>query len=144
MRKKFSGFKTAASTVVELEGVRDGKTGKKFKNVMWPPTDKEKIIPIPRPLPDGSLREAIFWVYDDVTTTAVVRLPKTHIRLVEPKDLLKFRLDFITRLSKMQIMCPNNPFEEAAKDYTSMIATILDNRIWAGALNGLDVHVVTI
>ena len=143
-KKKFSSFKTAKSTFVEVEGVRDGKTSKQFKNVMWPPIDKENIIPIAKPLPDGSLREAKFWVYDDVTTTAVIRLPKTQIRLVEAKDLLKFGNKDIKRLSKMQIMCPNPLFEEAAKDYTSMIAVILDNKIWAGALKGLDVQLVTI
>ena len=113
-------------------------------NVMWPPTNKEKIIPIVKPLADGYLREAQFWIYDEASTTAVIRLPKTQIRLLEPKDLTMFRKKDINKLSTMQIMCPNPLFEEATKDYMTIIATILHNKIWVGALDGLDVQLVTI
>ena len=77
VKKGFSGFPTSKSTIEKIPGLRDGKTGKIFKNVMWPPTDKEKIIPIARPLPDGSLRSMRYWVYDDNSTTTVIRLKST-------------------------------------------------------------------
>ena len=112
-------------------------------NVMWPSTAKAKSVPISKRLPDGTLDTIQFWVYDEATTTVVIRLKSTQIRLVDPKDLLKFGERDIHTLSNFQIMTENSIFEEAAKVFTGMVATIIEKKLWAGALDRTDVHLVT-
>ena len=72
-KKGFSGFPTAKSRIRIVPGLLD-ESGNTYKHVMWPPTKKEKVILIARPPPDGSLRNMKLWVYDDDSTTAVIRL----------------------------------------------------------------------
>ena len=111
---------------------------------MWPPTDKEKAIPMAKSLPDGSLRTIKLWVYDHISLSAVIRLEKGKILIKNPKDLVMFRERDIKLLSRCQIYVLNDLFEEAAKEYTSMIAYIIKNEFWAGALDGMDVHIVNL
>ncbi|CAI9302403.1 unnamed protein product [Lactuca saligna] len=48
----------------------------------------------------------------------------------------------IHTLSKHQLMVENEMFEATTKDFTSMIATIIDKKLWAGALADSDMHIV--
>ena len=109
---------------------------------MWPPTTNAKKIPITQHLPDGSLNDLLFWVYDEVTTTMVIKMKKDQIRLVDPRDLLKFGEHYIHTSSKHQLLVENEMFEAAGKDFTNMLATIIDKKLWAGALGDSDLHIV--
>ena len=111
---------------------------------MWPPTKKEKAIPIAKPLPDGSLRTIKYWVYDHNSLSAVIRIGKNQISVKSPKDLVMFRERDIKLLSRCQIYVLDHIFEEAAKEYTSMIVYIIQHEFWAGALDGMDVHIVNL
>ena len=135
-------MKIASSFLKKAKGVRLPLTNKTVVNVMWPPTDKVKSVPISKPLSDGSLHIMQFWVYDEATSTVVIRMEKTQIRLIDLKDLLKFGEHDIKKLASKQIMTDNLIFEPAAKAFTLMGATIVDKRLWAGALEDADVHLV--
>ncbi|XP_076954749.1 protein FAR1-RELATED SEQUENCE 5-like [Bidens hawaiensis] len=99
-------------------------------NVMWPPTDKVKSIPISKRFPEGALDEMKFWTYDGVTTTVIIRLNKRQYRLVDPKDLLKFREKDLKTLSRFQITA-EPLYEPAAKEYTGMVGVIIREGLWA-------------
>ena len=43
-------------------------------------------------------------------------------------------------MAKHQIICKNKVMEAAAKEYTGMIAKIIDNRLWMGAMGRSDVR----
>ena len=103
-KKGFPGFTTAKSRITVVPGLLD-ENGNTYKHVMWPPTKKEKVIPIARPLPDGSLRTIKFWVYDHVSLTAVIRLSSNQIRVKNVKDLLMFRENDIMTLSLIGLFC---------------------------------------
>ena len=47
-------------------------------------------------------------------------------------------------LSRFQIIILNEIFEDAAKVYIAMITQILEDEVWAGALAGKDVHLITL
>ncbi|CAI9269202.1 unnamed protein product [Lactuca saligna] len=125
-----------------VKGLIDPCTTKIVVNVMWPPTNKAKKIPITQRVPDGSLNDLLYWVYDEATTTIVIKMKKDQIRLVDPRDLLKFDGHDIHTLSKHQLMVENEMFEAATKAFTGMIVTFIDKRLLAGALADYDVHLV--
>ncbi|KAL4564637.1 hypothetical protein LXL04_028704 [Taraxacum kok-saghyz] len=87
-RKGFKDFPTAKSRIRIIPCMLD-ENGNTYRYVMWPPTEQEKVIPIARPLPDGSLRTMKFWVYDHNSLTAVIRLPLNPIRVSTAKDFFK-------------------------------------------------------
>ena len=97
-----------------------------------------------KPLPDGSLRTIKLWVFDHNSLSAVIRLEKVKILVKNPKDLVMFRERDIKLLSRCQIYVLDPMFEEAAKEFTSMIAYIIQNEFWVGALYGMDVHIVNL
>ncbi|CAI9278995.1 unnamed protein product [Lactuca saligna] len=74
--------------------------------------------------------------------TVVTKLKKDQILLVDPRDLLKFGEHNIHTLSKHHLMVENEMFEVAANAFIGMITTIIDKRLWAGALADSDVHLV--
>ncbi|KAL4568305.1 hypothetical protein LXL04_023914 [Taraxacum kok-saghyz] len=136
-RKGFPNFQTAKARITRIRGMLD-ENGNTYTHVMWPPTDKENVIPIARPLPDGSLRTIEFWVYDSTSLSAVIKTEKNCIRVRNAKDLVMFREHDIKILSRVQITVLDPSFEEAAKDYTSMVAHIINKKFWAGAYDGMD------
>ena len=111
---------------------------------MWPPTKGERAIPIAKPLPDGSVRTIKYWIYDHNSLSAVIRIEKNQICVKSPKDFVMFRERDIRTLSRCQIFALEDIFEEASKVYTAMVAYIIENEVWAGALDGLDVHIVNL
>ncbi|MFS8007690.1 hypothetical protein Hanom_Chr14g01264031 [Helianthus anomalus] len=65
-------MKTVESTVRRNPGVRDPHTKRTIKSVIWPPTDKEKIIPIACKFTKGILRNFEFWAYDPTMAEDVI------------------------------------------------------------------------
>ncbi|MFS8002394.1 hypothetical protein Hanom_Chr13g01201581 [Helianthus anomalus] len=62
----FPSMHTAESIVTPAaKGVRDPRTNKRMKIVSWPPTDKEKTIPLVKKNPKGALKTMHFWAYDE-------------------------------------------------------------------------------
>ncbi|CAI9294424.1 unnamed protein product [Lactuca saligna] len=141
-KQKFEGLKTTSLFVKKVKGVTHPRTNKTMVNVMWPPTNKAKRIPITQCVPNGSLNDLLYWVYDEATSIVVIKMKKDQIHLVDSKALLKFGEHEIHTLFKHQLVEENEMFEAAAKDFTSMIATIIDKRLWAGALANSDGHLV--
>ncbi|MFS7919469.1 hypothetical protein Hanom_Chr03g00213011 [Helianthus anomalus] len=43
-----------------------------MKIVSWPPTDKEKKIPLHKKIPNGALKSMHFWVYDETLGQVVI------------------------------------------------------------------------
>ena len=72
-RRGFPNFEVAQPRVTVVRDLYD-ENDRPFKQVMWPPTDKEKAIPMAKPLPDGSLRTIKLWVFDHNSLSAVIRL----------------------------------------------------------------------
>ncbi|CAI9299407.1 unnamed protein product [Lactuca saligna] len=109
-KQNFKGLKTASSFVKKVMGVIDPNTNKTMVNVMWPPTNKVKRIPITLRIHDATLNDLLYWVYDEAATSVVLKLKKDHIRLVDPRDLLKFGEHDIHILSRRQLMVENEMF----------------------------------
>lgn len=68
----------------------DPKTGLPLQTVMWPVAHEVKQIPILQNYPDGSLSSMIYWVFDESTASAVIKLKDGCIRLYDRRDLLQF------------------------------------------------------
>ncbi|MFS7926861.1 hypothetical protein Hanom_Chr04g00302081 [Helianthus anomalus] len=64
VKSNFATMKTTEPTVKRNPGVRDPHTKHTVKSVIWPATDKEKIIPISPKFETGILRNFRFWAYD--------------------------------------------------------------------------------
>ncbi|CAI9297477.1 unnamed protein product [Lactuca saligna] len=111
-------------------------------NVMLPPIKKAKRIPLPKRLLEGNLDTIHFWVYDEATTMVMIKLKKNQFRIIDPKYLLKFGERDINTLSNFQIIIENELFEAAMKAFTGMVATIIDKKLWTGAFDLADVHLV--
>ena len=109
---------------------------------MWPATDQVKQIPILQNHPDGSLRTMQYWVFDETTASAVIKLEKGCIRLYEKRHLLQFGKWDIHQLSHHQIKVAEDIFEPAAKEYATMVIDIINKRKWNGAMGKPNVIVV--
>ncbi|CAH1416304.1 unnamed protein product [Lactuca virosa] len=133
-KNNFEGLKIASSFTKKAKDVIDPRTNKTMVNVMWPPTKQAKRIPLPKRLPEGTLDKIQFWVYDEATTTVVIKLKKNQFRIVDPKDLLKFGERDIRPLLNFQIIAENELFEAATKAFTRMVATIIDKKLWEALL----------
>ncbi|CAI9281522.1 unnamed protein product [Lactuca saligna] len=90
-KNNFEDLKTTSLFTKKAKGVIDPCTNKTMVNVMWPPTKQAKRIRLPKCLPEGSLDTIQYWVYDEATVMVVIKLKKNQFRVVDPKDLLKFR-----------------------------------------------------
>lgn len=112
----------------------DPNTNKRMKIVMWSPTKKLKVIPIVRHFHDGSLDNVQFWSFNETIATVVIKFPTGTHRLVTARDLLKLGERDIHTLSRHQIVCKKKLMESGAKEFTSMIAMIIDKKMWLGAM----------
>ncbi|KAK1411445.1 hypothetical protein QVD17_37994 [Tagetes erecta] len=59
----FRDMKPAQCKIRSHKYVMDPSIGQPIKIVVWPPTKKAKIIPIPKDLPDESLDDLKYWCY---------------------------------------------------------------------------------
>ena len=109
---------------------------------MWPATNQVKQIPVLQSYPGGSLSSMEYWVFDETTTSVVIKLKNGCIRLYDRRDLFQFRRWDIHHLSLHQIIVAKEIFEQAAKEYMSMVAEIINKRMWNGAIGQAYVMVV--
>ena len=142
VKRKFDGMKTAESFVKRDKNVLDPRTNEPMKIVTWPPTKQMKEIPIIQHFHDGSLENMEYWVFDEATSTAVIKFPNGVHRLVEAKDLLKFGERDIHTLSRHQIICKQELLEAAAKEFTGMIVEIISKKMWLGAMGRSDMMLI--
>lgn len=62
--------------------------------------------------------------------------------MYDKRDLIQFRRRDIHHLSHYQIRVAEEIFESAAKEYTSMVAEIINKRMWNGAMELENVMIV--
>ena len=89
LKYNFAGLSTASSFVRKVKGVIDSRTNKTMMNVMWPPIKKTKKIPFSQPIPNGFLNNLQFLVYDEATTSLVIKMERDQFHIVDPRDLLR-------------------------------------------------------
>ena len=135
-------MKTAESVVKVHSKVFDTLTKQPITSVMWPATAQVKQVPVLQNYPDGSLASMLYWVYDESTDAAVIKLKENCIRLYEKRDLLQFHKWDIHHLATKQIVVAESIFEPVAKEYTAMVAQIIEKKMWNGAMGRSDVLVV--
>ena len=109
---------------------------------MWPATNQVKQIPVLQSYPDGSLSSMLYWVFDETTTSIVIKLKEGCIHLYDRRDLFQFRKWDIHHLSNFQIQVAKEIFESAAKEYTAMVAEIINKRMRNGAMGLDDIMIV--
>ena len=80
------------------------------------------------------------WAFEDETATAAIKFKdREHVlRLISAKDLLRFREKDICTLSRHQIICRKDVMEAVAKEFTGMVATIINGRLWMGSMGNSD------
>ncbi|KAM0000678.1 hypothetical protein Hdeb2414_s0012g00384611 [Helianthus debilis subsp. tardiflorus] len=86
----FNDMKLAESFLLEYEDVLDPSTNKPFTTVIWPPTKQNKTVPLLKELPNNSLKDLQFWMYDPITGQAVIVCENTEYRVAGAKDLMRF------------------------------------------------------
>ena len=124
-KKNFEGIKIATSFIKRSRSVLNPKTNKSLKTVMWPPTAKVKTIPLPPRYPEGVLSRLDFWTYDPATHSALIRTHNSSYRIMDARDLMRFGESDIIALSRSQILTESPLFEEDAKEFMVMVATII-------------------
>ena len=108
---------------------------------MWPPTTKVKDFPIVEPYPKHTLRNLVFWMFDESNASAVIRLLECQIVMIEPKHIMRFRENDIKKLARTQILTPEDDVSEvAAKEYIGFAAKIVRQRMWAGSFAPVEVR----
>ncbi|MFS7929798.1 hypothetical protein Hanom_Chr04g00336661 [Helianthus anomalus] len=58
--------------------------------VMWHPTKQTKNVPLLKELPNNSLKDLQFWMYDPVTGQVVIVCATKEYRTAGVKDLIRF------------------------------------------------------
>ncbi|MFS7935257.1 hypothetical protein Hanom_Chr05g00401341 [Helianthus anomalus] len=86
----FATMKTAEPTVFRNPGVRDPHTKRTTRSVIWPATDKEKIIPIAKKFEKGIPKNFKFWAYDPKMVESVIVTEEQSIRIPNSYDLMSF------------------------------------------------------
>ena len=102
-----------------------------MKIIRWPATKQQKEIPIPQHFHEGYLDNIEFWAYDDETATAAIKFKDREqvLRLINAKYLLRFRERDIQTLARHQIICRKDTMEAAAKEFTAVVASIINGRM---------------
>ncbi|KAJ0556943.1 hypothetical protein HanIR_Chr07g0319511 [Helianthus annuus] len=124
----FPSMHTAELIVTPAKGVRDPRTNKRMQIVSWPPTDKEKTIPLVKKIPKGALKTMNFWAYDERLGQAVIICDDdVSFRLVDQVDLLNLDRDDLEVLARNQIRVTEK-YEEVAKGWTAVVASVIHIR----------------
>ncbi|MFS8008871.1 hypothetical protein Hanom_Chr14g01277991 [Helianthus anomalus] len=103
IKNDFPNMKYVESSVKKNRGVRDPYAGRTIKTMIWPPTDKEKIIPTAPKFPNGVLKNFKFWAYDPKMGEAVVVTKESAYRLADTLELISFHEENIKVLNENQI-----------------------------------------
>ncbi|MFS7954477.1 hypothetical protein Hanom_Chr07g00630961 [Helianthus anomalus] len=130
VRTNFDTMKTAEPTVRRNPGVHYSFTKRTLKSIIWPPTDKEKIIPLTRKFEKGILRNFKFWAYNPCLAEAVIVTEEQSIMIPNSYDLMSFHVEDIFVLTHHQIRTKEK-YEECAKYWTSAAANILRHYLFA-------------
>ena len=127
-------MKTVKSIIKQYPNVIDPKTGLPLQTVTWLATSQVKQIHGLQNYPDGSLSSMLYWVFDETTASAVIKLKDGCIRLYGKRDLFQFGKRDIHQLNLHHIKVAEDIFEPAAKECTSMVTDIINKRVWNGAM----------
>ncbi|MFS7943461.1 hypothetical protein Hanom_Chr06g00500531 [Helianthus anomalus] len=130
-RDNFKDMKLAQSTIEEDEDVMDPATGKPYKVVRWPATKQTNTFPLLKKLPDNSLKESQFWMYDPITGQAVIVCDNAEYRFFDTRDLMCFGENDINLLSRTQIQSEPQ-YEVCAKSWIGDVAQIMGFKLWSG------------
>ena len=84
----------------------------------------------------------LYLIFDETIDTAIIKLPNGSFCLYDKNDLLQFGKWDIYHLSLHQIKVAEDIFEHAAKEYTLMVAEIIQKGMWSGSMEGTDVMLV--
>ncbi|CAI9282773.1 unnamed protein product [Lactuca saligna] len=89
---------------------------------------------------EGYLNDMEFWAFDDETATASIKFKNrdTVLRLVCAKDLLRFRERDIRTLARHQIICRKDVMKVATKEFTRMVTSIINGKLWMGSMGKVD------
>ncbi|MFS7966890.1 hypothetical protein Hanom_Chr09g00779271 [Helianthus anomalus] len=130
VKSNFATMKTAESEIRRNPGVREPFTKRNVKSIIWPPIEKEKIIPLSRKFEKGILKNLKFWEYDSKMVEAVLITEDQSIRIPNTYDLMSCHEEDILVISIQQIRC-NEKYEVCAKEWTTSAANILRHRLFA-------------
>lgn len=136
VKTQFARMKTVESLIKRDKDVLNPQTNEPMKIVMWPPTKQMKEIHIPQHLHEGHMDTMEFWAFDEATATIAI---KSVLLLEDAKDLLRFRERDIHTMGSHQIYSKTELLEPGAKEFTSMVVTIIEKRLWLGAMGKMDV-----
>ncbi|MFS8008811.1 hypothetical protein Hanom_Chr14g01277271 [Helianthus anomalus] len=125
-------MKVVESYLRKSHGVRDPLTKRTIKTVIWPPTDKEKIIPIALKFAKGILKTFQFWAYDPKMAETVTVTQEQSIRLADTLDLMSFHEEDIMILGQSHIRT-NDQYEVCAKSWTCAVGNAIKNHLFADA-----------
>ncbi|KAK1413195.1 hypothetical protein QVD17_34966 [Tagetes erecta] len=117
----FRDMKTAQSKVRTHKDVMDPSTGQPMKTVVWPPTKKATIIPIPMNLPDGSLDVLKFWAYDPVQGETLIVCGNVEYKVKDTTELMKFDEMDIKTLGRNHIQVPDE-YEICGKSFARVMS----------------------
>ncbi|KAF5809750.1 hypothetical protein HanRHA438_Chr04g0171191 [Helianthus annuus] len=129
-RVNFKDMKLAQSIVQEDEEVVDPATGKPYKTVKWPATKQTKTVLL-KELPDNSLKDLQFWMYDPIIGQAVIVCDNAEYRFLDTRDLMCFGENDIKLLAKTRIQS-DPQYEVCAKSWTGAVAQIMGFKLWSG------------
>ncbi|MFS7938766.1 hypothetical protein Hanom_Chr05g00443631 [Helianthus anomalus] len=130
-RVNFKDMKLAQSIVQEDEEVVNPATSKPYKTVVWPAIKQTKSVPLLKELPDNSLKDLQFWMYDPITSQAIIDCDNTEYRFLDTRDLMFFGENDIKLLAKTSIQS-DPQYEVCAKSWTCSIAQIMGFKLWSG------------
>ncbi|MFS7935249.1 hypothetical protein Hanom_Chr05g00401261 [Helianthus anomalus] len=106
-----------------------------MKTVIWPPTDKEKTIPLVKKILEGGLKKLHFWVYDEsVGQVLMVCDDDVQYRMIDQIDILTINLQDLEVLAQNQIRFTEK-YEAIAKEWT--VDTAGDLQVRKQGFNGL-------
>ncbi|MFS7964893.1 hypothetical protein Hanom_Chr08g00755711 [Helianthus anomalus] len=123
-------MKTAEPTIKRNLGVRDPHTKRTTRSVIWPATDKEKIIPLAKKFERGILKNFKFWAHDPKMPEVVIVTEEQSIWIANSYDLMSFHEEDVLILTNHHIRT-NEKYEECAKAWTSVVANILMHDLFA-------------
>ncbi|MFS8023627.1 hypothetical protein Hanom_Chr16g01453631 [Helianthus anomalus] len=82
-------------------------------------------------LPDNTLKNLKFWIYDPVSRQAVIVCEDAEYRFLDTRDLMCFGENGINLLAKTQIQS-DPQYEVCAKSWTGVVAQIMNFKLWSG------------
>ncbi|KAM0057389.1 hypothetical protein Hdeb2414_s0005g00157641 [Helianthus debilis subsp. tardiflorus] len=130
VKNNFQNMKVVDLYLKKSHAVHDTHTKRTVRTVIWPPTDKEKLIPVARKFAKGILKNIQFWSYDLRMAEAMIVTKENTSRLADTLDLMSFHEEDMKILGQNQIRT-NEQHEGWAKSWTSAVEKVIGNRLFA-------------